>query len=180
MPIEIDDIKKIRKKLGITQTELAMLASVSQSLIAKVEAGSIDPTYSNARKILDALNAIGKSKEKKAIDVMTRKIVFISPDDSIHAAIDKMKKFNISQIPVLSSEKCIGLVSESGILNAVFKGKGQKVNDVMEEVPPIISKSSGISVITELLKFYSIVLVAEKGKIIGIISKSDIISEINR
>ena len=36
---ELEEIKRIRKKLGISQTELANRAQVSQSLIAKVESG---------------------------------------------------------------------------------------------------------------------------------------------
>ncbi len=35
MPFELDEIKKLRKKLNLTQTQLAKKANVSQSLIAK-------------------------------------------------------------------------------------------------------------------------------------------------
>ncbi|MFQ5647816.1 MAG: helix-turn-helix transcriptional regulator, partial [Candidatus Aenigmatarchaeota archaeon] len=41
---EITEIRKIRKKLGLTQSQLAQEARVSQSLIAKIEAGKLDPT----------------------------------------------------------------------------------------------------------------------------------------
>ena len=41
----IDRISKIRKQLGLTQIQLANLAGVSQSLIAKLESGRIDPSY---------------------------------------------------------------------------------------------------------------------------------------
>jgi len=37
MTYELEEVKKIRKKLGLTQTELANRAGVSQSLIAKIE-----------------------------------------------------------------------------------------------------------------------------------------------
>ena len=55
MTYELEEIKKIRKKLGMTQTELANRAGVSQSLIAKIESARIDPTYTKTQKIFAAL-----------------------------------------------------------------------------------------------------------------------------
>ena len=40
--LEIDDIVRLRKQLGLTQTELSNLSGISQSLIAKFEAKKID------------------------------------------------------------------------------------------------------------------------------------------
>ena len=40
---EIDDIVRLRKQLGLTQTELAKLSGVSQSLITKMEAKKVEP-----------------------------------------------------------------------------------------------------------------------------------------
>ena len=45
----------MRQKLGITQTELAKLAGVSQSIITKIERGKIEPSYSIASKIFMVL-----------------------------------------------------------------------------------------------------------------------------
>ena len=49
---DLSEIKNLRKKAGITQLDLARKASVSQSLIAKIEAGKIDPTYTKPRRYL--------------------------------------------------------------------------------------------------------------------------------
>jgi len=42
---ELSRIREIRKKLNISQRELAMKAGVSQSLIAKIEGNNIDPSF---------------------------------------------------------------------------------------------------------------------------------------
>ena len=178
MTYELEEVKKIRKKLGMTQSELASCAGVSQSLIAKIESGRIDPTYTKANKIFTALNELEKKEEIKAEQLMTNKIIDISPDDSIKDAIAMMKKSQISQLPVIDNHKLIGLVSESTILDALLKSKATKVKEIMQEAPPIVSKTTSIQVISNLLKYYPMVVVSEEGKLVGLITKSDLLSKL--
>ena len=178
MPIELHEIKHIRKKLGLTQAALAKRALVSQSLIAKIEAGILDPTYTNAQKIFGALNELGKTQEIKAANIMTHRLISVSPIEPIKDAIEKMKKHNISQLPVIEEHKSIGLVTESDILEAMINKKGKIIQDVMEDAPPVISKKTGISVISDLLKFYPLILVSEDGELKGVITKSDLLAKI--
>src|SRR3989338_6435216 len=144
MPYELVEIKKVRKKLGLTQTELANRANVSQSLIAKIESGRIDPTYTKTKKIFAALSDLEKKEEIKAGQIMTARIIEIAPDSSIKDAISKMKKANISQLPVIDGHKLVGLISESILLDAVLDGKNKTVKEVMQEAPPIVAKNTGI------------------------------------
>ena len=179
MTYEIEEIKNIRKKIGITQADLAKRANVSQSLIAKIESGKIDPTYTKAKKIFAALSDLEKKEEIKAHQLMTSKIVGISPSDSIKETISRMKKFQISQMPVIDEDhKLVGLVSESTILEAMLSQKGKEVREVMQEAPPIVSKTTGIQVISNLLKYYPIVAVSSEGKLVGLITKSDLLAKL--
>jgi Predicted transcriptional regulator with C-terminal CBS domains len=41
------ELERIRKQVGMTQKELAKLSRVSQSLIAKIERGDVDPSFKN-------------------------------------------------------------------------------------------------------------------------------------
>jgi predicted transcriptional regulator len=50
-----EEIRAMRMKLGLTQTQLAQLAGVTQAYIAKIEAGKADPRVSTLEKILAAL-----------------------------------------------------------------------------------------------------------------------------
>ncbi len=180
MTYELDEIKKIRKKLGLTQTELANRAGVSQSLIAKIESGRIDPTYTKTKKIFSALSDLEKKEEIKAEQLMTSRIISISPNAPIKEAINKMKKFQISQLPVMDEHKLIGLVTESTILDALLKSKGKTVKDVMQEAPPIVSKATSVQVVSNLLKHYPMVMVSEEGKLVGLITKSDLLGKLYR
>ena len=102
--------------MGLTQTELAKKANVSQSLIAKIESGKIDPTFTKTKKIFETLSDLEKKEEIKAEEVMKKNIVSIAPKDNIKNSIQKMKKYNISQMPVIEDNKAVGLISESILL----------------------------------------------------------------
>ncbi len=174
----IKDIKKIRKRLGITQKELSNISGVSQSLIAKVEAGIVEPSYSKAIKLIDALDK-HESNEKRINEIMTKKIISCQPKDKVSKAVKIMQEFKISQMPVLENDKCIGLISESSILKAKLKGNISLVKDCLESCPPMISEDSGIKLASSLLEFSSIILVLKRGKLAGVITKSDVINGLN-
>ncbi len=177
MAIEIADFKQARKRLGLTQSELASRAGVSQSLIAKVEAGRLDPTYTNARRIIEVLESLSHKKEAKAADIMTRKIVSVSPDEGISEAIEKMRKFKISQLPVVHEGRSVGLVSESTLLQALLDKKGRKIRNIMEDSPPVVSENTALSAVSDLLKFFPVVLISKDGELVGLITKSDILEK---
>src|SRR3989339_69083 len=169
MPYELSEIKEIRKKFCLTQTQLANLAGVSQSLIAKIEANRIDPTYSKTKKIFDAIDSLGKKKELKAEQIMTTNIISVKPNDNIKEAINKMKKANISQMPVIEEHKSIGIVSEAIILESLLNKKGNKIKEIMEDSAPVVSKNTAVNAVSNLLRFYPMVLVSDSGELKGII-----------
>ncbi len=177
MITDLHQIKLLRKKYNLTQTELAKLAGVSQSLITKIEAGLLDPTYTNAQKIFRALESHSQKKEVKAEEIMNTALICCSPATEIKEVIKKMKKHSISQMPVLDGKQPVGLISESIILDAIINNKSSEtlVKDLMIDAPPIIAKDSSINIISNLLKFYPLVIVAEKGKFLGIITKADML-----
>lgn len=178
MEYELGEIKKIRKNLGLTQSELAKRANVSQSIIAKIEAGKIDPTFTKTKKIFETLNDLENKEEIKAEELMNKKIVSLVPNDSIKDSVSKMKKYGISQMPVIDHDNVLGLVSESTLLDALMNNKDKNVSDIMEETPPIVSKTTSIKVVSNLLRHYPTVLVSENGKLIGLITKADLLSKL--
>lgn len=178
MTRDIEEIKEIRKQLDLTQHELAKRSNVSQSLIAKIESGRIDPTYSKTVRIFDALNSLSKKQEKKAEEIMQKKIISCGPEDSITDVIKKMKKYEISQMPVMSGCNAMGIISEAILLDAVIEKKGEKVKEVMADAPPVVSDNTTIEVVSMLLKYFPLVIVTKDGKPEGVITKSDILRNI--
>jgi|WetSurMetagenome_2_1015567.scaffolds.fasta_scaffold184678_2 predicted transcriptional regulator len=174
----ISEIKRLRKLNDLTQSELSRLAGVSQSLVAKIESGNIDASYTNIQKIFDCLDALKQKKELKAADVMTRKIYSIAGKASVSEAVRKMRQHEISQIPVVESGKVLGLITETDIIARISGGRNPAellVMDAAEEAPPTISGKAPLSAVTELLKYAPLVLVLEKGRLKGVITKADVL-----
>ncbi len=178
---ELMEVKRLRKMHNLTQTQLAKLAGVSQSLIAKIEAGSIDPTFSHAKKIFEVLHNIQKESEPKAGELITDRIVSVRKHDSVIDAAKKMKEHGISQLPVIADSTVVGLISETGIIENLTQGKSlsnTRAWEVMEEPPPSISKNTPLTAVTELLRHAPLVIVTENGKPKGVITKADILRKI--
>ncbi len=178
------DIRKLgslRRKVGLTQNQLAKLSGVSQSLIAKIESNKIDPAYSKVIAIFQTLenkmNQIESSKTAK--DLMNEKIIFLSPQDNLKKAIKLMKGKNISQLPVFQENNPVGSISENMFVDWVEKYGSSvgsiTVKEVMGDSFPTIPEDSNIGIISQLLRYYKAVLVKKGSKIIGIITKVDLI-----
>ncbi len=184
MITNLEEIKKIRKKLGLTQSELAKLSGVSQSLIAKLESGRIDPSFTKVSKILEALESIDKKSEQKTAEIMTKKIIYCDSTDIVSDVVKKMRKHNISQLPVFEKNQAIGMVSERIILEAASEGKKDvsklKIKDIMDEPSPIVSKNTSSKIVSHLLKHFPLVMVTEKGKFVGVVTKTDILKTVSK
>lgn len=175
---ELADIKVLRKRLNLTQTGLAKIANVSQSLIAKIESGRIDPTYSNAKRIFEALENLSHDTKLKAFQVMNPQLIYATQREKISKVIAIMKKHSISQMPVVEGNDLVGTISESIILDSMLEGKKEYVEEVMGDRPPSVSKDTSIDIVSSLLKHFSMVCVFDKHKLVGVITKSDIIEKL--
>lgn len=173
----LNEIKQRRQRISVTQQELAKFSGVSQSLITKVESGILDPSYTNAEKIFSALDQLEQKKSIKAAELMNTKLVSLSLSSSLKDAVKKMKKHGISQLPVFEGERCVGLVTESTLLDAVVNRVSTEstVASLLQEAPPTVDQHATKELIAGLLRHYPIVLIGEKGKIKGFITKADLL-----
>ena len=61
----------------------------------------------------------------------------------------------------------------------MLNSKSTKVSEIMQEAPPIVSKTTSIQVVSSLLKHYPVVVVSEGGRLVGLITKSDLLGKLN-
>jgi predicted transcriptional regulator len=177
----LEDIAKRRRQLGLKQSELAKAAGVSQSLIAKLEAGTIDSSYSKVRTIFDVLERLEFKTKVQAEKVLHNDVITVQKNEPISEVVKIMKENGISQVPVFDGKQSVGSISEKAILHQILAGQDleeisrQPTEKIMEEAFPQINEDAPLSLITSLLQTYSAVLVSRKGDIIGIITKADLL-----
>jgi len=179
MVLDISQLKKIRKNLDLTQHQFAQEIGISQSMVAKIESGKLDPTYSYVKKIESSLSAMMHKEEKTAQEIMTPIIVSAGLNTKVQEIIKQMKSRDISQVPVLKGKNIVGLVTESSILAKNPQDlQNATAQDVLVDSPPIISPETKLEVIKHLLNYYPCVLVKKSQDLIGIITKADLLKNL--
>jgi predicted transcriptional regulator len=96
---ELDAIALKRRRLGLTQSQLAELTGVSQSYIAKLESRRIEPSYRRIKAILEVLESLEQRSEIKASEVMTREVVSVQVRDPVQKAVDLMRSPRLLPAP---------------------------------------------------------------------------------
>lgn len=174
-----EDLKKRRNELGLTQSELAKRAGVSQPLIARIESGDVDPRLSTVRKILNAFEEAEKEQQIIIRDLMHSPAIHVSPEDLVEEVVNLMHIHGFSQIPVLERGIPVGSVSEDMIVKLMGESKKKsisqlKVSGIMGEAFPTVSPGISISVVSHILERNPAVLVVEKGTVVGVVTKHDV------
>ena len=120
---------------------------------------------------------------------MTKNPVTITPDASVVEASDLMKKEKVHRLPVLDKDKnLVGVISEKDILFATPSPASSlsihemayllsklTVKKIMSKNPVTISKDTPVEEAARLMvdQDLSCLPVVENGKLVGIVSKSD-------
>ena len=184
---ELQEIKKRREKLGFNQKEFAKLCDIPPSLLNMIEKGNASPSYQN---LVNIFNILEQETEKRIDKLITAgKICIKNPTvvkkhDLVEDVIKKMKSRDFSQIPVVDSTGCVGLVTEHSILKFLKENGNEalsnaRAKDVMEIAPPIIDWNQKITPrILDLLNDAKCILVSNQGQIRGIIAKIDVIGSL--
>ena len=179
---QLDEIPKKRKALGLTQSKLAQLAGVSQSIIAKIESGTVDPSYSIAKRLVEALEkeSIQVSRPRVS-EIMSRPVISVSKTQLVRDAVDMMRKRGYSQLPVFDGNRCVGSISEKTILDRAARGEplesllSNRVRDIMDSPLPMVNDDTPLEMVLGLLQGNYGVLVTKGESTIGILTKSDIL-----
>ena len=181
-----EDVRRLRKDAKLTQVELAKLARVSQSLIARIESGTVDPRLSTLRRVLEVINQKNVAKAPKATvsQVMCAPVISVQTADSVHTAIELMEKHGVSQLPVLKDGSIVGTISEATVVRHLSSGEdvfSSNVTRIMDESLAVVPPSTGVEEASELMsRGYPAILVVDRGKIVGIVTKIDLITHRSR
>src|SRR5438552_17731993 len=115
---DLEEIPRLRKALGLTQTSLARLSNVSQSTIVKIEKKEMNPSYDVVRRVYASLQTELKRQEKRALveQIQTRKVQYLEAKLPVESAVAETRHWKASQTPALHTEHPVGSIPEK-VLN---------------------------------------------------------------
>ncbi len=122
----------------------------------------------------------------KAEDVIKdhkdKPLVVVRTEELVSHAIDRLKKYNISQIPVIDTSGFVGSIDETDLFRSYIEDKNiaeKPIKEIMGKPYPIVSANAPVEDISKLInKENQAVLVDLGNNKYHIITKHDIISSI--
>jgi CBS domain-containing protein len=121
-------------------------------------------------------------KKIKAADFMTKKVIAATEDLPLTEVIELLVKHNISFLPVLDAEQnFLGVITEYDVINFASSGEADrtKVKEAMSRQVVHFSPEDNFETIVNecLTKRIHRAPIIEGGKVVGIVSRRDILRQ---
>jgi cystathionine beta-synthase len=107
-----------------------------------------------------------------------KSVVSVRPTDTVGEALTQMDELGLTQLPVLDEGRAVGSLRESRVLAKVVQDRellSTHVSEVMESSFPTVDVDASSNEVTIRLQTSPAVLVEEYGRIIGIITRHDVL-----
>ena len=107
-----------------------------------------------------------------------RAIITISSEETIGAAVQRMKDDGISQLPVIDSGRLVGIVTESDLLTRIVEKRASldaKIAEVMFRNVETVHQNDDAKVLLDVFSHGSVgVIVDDDQSLVGILTKMDL------
>jgi cystathionine beta-synthase len=181
---------QVAARLGADAQVLAMLPDSGRSYLSKflddkwmlehgfLERGAPAPTVAEL--------LLSKGTDESGVPAL----ITIAPHQKVGEAIDVMQRYSISQLPVVRNGELgtladvIGSLQDRDLLDRVFKNADALHEDVASAMqPPLATVESTASVdeiVAALTSGTNAVVVAEDGRPVGVVTRSDLLEYLSR
>jgi len=111
-------------------------------------------------------------------------LVHTHPTETLRDAIEIMRTYQVSQMPVTKAEPPVmagevaGSVTEEHLLDVVFTGKASladAVSEHMQPALPFIGAGEGVEALRAQLRLSDAVVVVDDGKPVGVLTRQDLL-----
>jgi cystathionine beta-synthase len=105
-------------------------------------------------------------------------LIFVSPDETVGAALALMNENSVTQLPVLQEHLSVGSIRESHMLAKLLDNRdllNSKVSEVMDKSFPVLEMDASFNEIKSKLQKSPAVLIEDFKRITGIITRSDVL-----
>jgi len=121
--------------------------------------------------------SVGLINQLKADDE-TPHIVSVGPGHKVAEALQMMKTYGLSQLPVLEEGRSVGSVREGRLMAKLLDNRDllqSPVSEVMDRAFPVVNEDIGVEAAVKYLKTSPALLIEEYGRIVGIVTRQDVL-----
>ena len=167
---------------------------MSPAWLNQVERGKIpNPSYFKIKQIFDFLECVEKEKQItaeelcvphkkfKKISKSKTTMEFCKLGTNILDVYNIMKKYGISQMPVLENGYCLGMITSKTVFDLVFGSKLAKIyvdKKFLDHNYNTVNVKTPLNSIRRILRHFDYALVEKEGIIHGILVRDDITNEL--
>ena len=112
-----------------------------------------------------------------------RDTVVVGKTDTLHVAYQRMKMYDVSQLPVMDGDDIVGIVDESDVLMHVFGDEKRFVDPVATAMVSKLDKLVVTSPMDALLPVFDrghVAIVMDGAKFLGLITRIDLLNYLRR
>lgn len=109
--------------------------------------------------------------------------ITVRPEDTLQIAYNRMKLYEISQLPVLEGSKLVGLIDDASVLLATFGNEENfqaPVSSAMKKDFPRVDVKTEVSQLLPILEKSSAAAVTEEETFLGLITRIDVLNFLRR
>jgi cystathionine beta-synthase len=110
-------------------------------------------------------------------------VVTVSADETVLAAHQRMKLYDVAQLPVLKDGRIVGIVDEEDILLEVYDNPAhfsEPVTEAMESHLVTVPPNASVSQLMEIFKRGLVAIVVDGSEFLGLITRTDLLNWLRR
>ena len=161
----------------ITKSQASLLFDINNSRIPVVHYGK-NPTKREVKHAIGEIERFVQGRGVCASAIMNQPVVGVDSTDSLSKAKSLMLNGDYSHLPVFKERKPVGSISEATFVELFPQldlATEVKINKVMGPPFKEVPESMLLEEVRKLLLNESALLVQRQGKVVGIITKADIL-----
>jgi cystathionine beta-synthase len=112
-----------------------------------------------------------------------RAVATVNADEKVLAAYQRMKLYDVSQLPVLKDGRIVGIVDEEDILAEVYDNRqhfNEPVTEAMEKHLVTVPPTASVEELMDVFKRGMVAIVVDGDEFLGLITRIDLLNWLRR
>ena len=167
---------ELAKEMGPGKTVVVVLPDGGRAYISKF----FSDEWMRDNGFLEA----GPAVVRELLGARKGRVVTARADEPVQVAARRLREFDVSQLPVVDATgKCVGMLHESDVLHFLLDPRrkpSEPVANAMASVEGAVTLDTPVEGLRAVFDADKVAVVLERGAVIGIVSKIDVIDFLTR